>query len=657
VRDDSTVIDRLRAEILAGRIGRRQLLKQAMALSLSAPVIAGLLAACGGDDDDDDDGAAATATLAGAGAATATTAQATSAATATTAGTAPAVAATATTGVSEPEATGTTAVSSGAGRGAGEVLRILNWQAPTNLNPHFSQGYHNSAPAQMVLEPLLILDAAGEMVPILLDEIPTLENGGISDDGLAVTFTLLEGLVWSDGEPFTSEDARFTWEWVMDPNSQATSLSGFDKIEDVEIVDERTFIVHYSEVDPAWYNAFSRGAGLGGQILPLHIMGEMMGDAGVNAPFNLEPIGTGPYRISEFRPGDVIIYEINENYRDPDKPYFQQVEFKGGGDAPAAARAVLSSGEVDYAPNLQVEAQLLQQMEAEGIGTVVATFNGNVEQILINFANPDEEVDGARSEPSTEHPFLTDIAVRQALALGCDRESIATQLYGPTGEATANVITAPENFVSQNTSFTFDIEEGKSVLEEAGWTGSPRAKDGVELSVVYQTTINQLRQKTQEIIKQAWEDIGISTELKSIDSAVYFSADAGNPDTWAHFYADVEMATLTTNPFPEPLMRNWLSANPDEDIAQKSNSWAGQNLTRWRNEEFNDLYAQVRTELNVNTQAELFIAMNDLIVNDIATIPLVNRAGVSGRSNKLQGVNPSPWTEFTWDIANWYFDE
>jgi peptide/nickel transport system substrate-binding protein len=383
----------------------------------------------------------------------------------------------------------------------------------------------------------------------------------------------------------------------------------------------------------------------------------MMGEAGVNAPFNLAPIGTGPYKIAEFRPGDVIIYEINENYRDPDRPYFQQVEFKGGGDAPAAARAVLSSGETDYAPNLQVEAQLLQEMEAEGIGTVIATFNGNVEQILINFADPNEEVEGARSEPSTQHPFLTDLAVRQALALSCDREAIATEFYGPTGEATANVITAPENFVSPNTSFTFDVAQAQDVLEAAGWTGSPRAKDGVEISILYQTTINQLRQKTQEVIKQGWEQIGASVELKSIDSAVFFSADAGNPDTWYHFYADVEMATLTTNPFPEPLMRYWRSTNPDEDIAQQSNAWTGQNLTRWRNDEFNDLHEQVRTELDTAKQAELFIAMNDLIVENVATIPLVNRAGVAGKSNKLQGNQPSPWTEFTWDIANWSFEE
>lgn len=645
MRDDWSTIKDLHNAALAGHIGRRMLLKRAMVLGLSAPVISGLLAACGGDDD-----AEPTVSAGATGESASTETTSTSEPDAATS-----TEATETTG--EAETTAPSEGVPGAGRGAGETLRILNWQAPTNLNPHFSQGYHNSAPAQMVLEPLLIVDEAGDMVPILIEEVPSLENGGIAADGKTVTFTLIEGLVWSDNTPFTSEDARFTWEWVMAPGSQATSTETFEPIADVEVVDERTFIVHYDEPDPAWYNAFSRGPGLGGQILPKHLLSETMGEAAVNDPFNLSPIGTGPYKITEFRPGDVILYEINDLYREPDKPFFTKVEFKGGGDAPAAARAVLSTGEVDYAPNLQVETQLLQQMESEGIGKLVSVYAGTVEQILINFADPNKEVDGARSEPSTTHPFLSDIAVRQALVLGCDRESVATQLYGPTGEVTANVIAAPANFVSPNTSITFDPEAGATQLEEAGWTGSPRSKDGVSIEILYQTSINQLRQKTQEIIKQSWEQMGVSVQLKSIDAAVFFSADAGNPDTWSHFYADVEMAAITTNPFPQPLMRYWLSADPATDIPQKSNSWTGRDLTRWQNQEFNDLYEQVRTELDPAKQAELFIAMNDLIVNDVATIPLVHRATPAAQSIKLVGNNPSPWTEFTWDIANWQMED
>lgn len=638
MNDQNFTLQTLTVGVIEGRLNRRQLLMRATALGLTAPVIASLLAACGSDDGPEE--ATVTATTSGDNSAT----EAPSG--------------------DEPKETeesdsptSATDASAGTGRGAGETLRILNWQAPTDLNPHYSQGYHNSAPAQMVLEPLLIIDAAGEMIPVLIEEVPTLENGGISEDRTAITFNLLEGLVWSDETPFTSEDARFTWQWATDTAASTTSISSFETIEDVELVDERTFIVHYSEADPAWYNVFSRGVGLGAQILPKHVLEDYMGDLAPGAPFNLNPIGTGPYKVTDFRPGDVILYEVNELYREADKPYFKEVEFKGGGDSPSAARAVLQSGEADYAPNLQVEAAILQSMEAEGTGTIMLTWPGNVEHIFLNFTDPKIEVDGARSELGNPHPFLTDLAVRQALALGCDREAISTQLYGATGEATANIITAPENFVSPNTSFTFDVEQGKALLEDAGWTGSPRSKDGVALNIVYQTSINTLRQRTQDIVKQYWEELGATVELRAIDAAVYFSADAGNPDTWTHFYTDVEMATITTNPFPAPLMRRWLSADPAVDIAQQVNDWTGRNLSRWENGEYNGLFEQVLTEFDPDVQAELFIAMNDLVVEDVGTIPLVDRASPAAVVNTLKGIQVSPWTEFTWDIANWHFEE
>ena len=646
-------IDDIWNQIRDGQFNRRDVLRHSIALGLTAPVITALLAACGGDDDDDDDDeeeAEPTSPDTDTGAdPTATESEAED---------------TEPTATPEPPATEPEEAGEETGsRGAGDQLRILNWQAPTNLNPHFSQGYHNSAPAYMVLEPLISIDADGDFHPVLVEDVPTLDNGGISEDGRSITYTLKEGLIWSDGVPFTSEDAVFTWQYATDEAAAMTSIAAFEEIEDVEIVDERTFVVTFIEPTPVWYNAFSRGGGLGGQIVPKHLLEDYTGANASEAPFNLNPIGTGPYRITEFLPGDVVLYEINERYRDPDKPYFSTVEFKGGGDAPSAARAVLQTGDADYAPNLQVEADILNQLQEGGAGELILTFAGSCEQILIQFADPDEEVDGARAEPSTRHPFLTDLAVREALALATDRETISTELYGVAGQPTPNVIAAPENFVSPNTSFTFDIEAAKQRLDEAGWVeeGGVRQKDGVEMSILYQTTINTLRQKTQEIVKEAWEELGIPTELKTIDSAVFFSSDAGNPDTWSHFYADVEMATLTTDPFPERHMRRWISINPELDIAQKANDWLGRNLNRWfgtpEAERYNELYQEVRTELDPERQAELFIEMNDIIVNQVVTIVQVNRAGVAGKSVDLQGVTPTPWEQFTYDIANWHFEE
>jgi peptide/nickel transport system substrate-binding protein len=437
----------------------------------------------------------------------------------------------------------------------------------------------------------------------------------------------------------------------------ATTFATYDVIESVDIVDEHTVTFNFAEANPGWHTVFT--GSFNGIVLPKHILEEFNGSNARDAEFNLKPIGTGPYKVTEFRPGDVVLYEVNENYREADKPYFSSVELKGGGDATSAARAVLQSGETDYAWNLQIEKAVAEQMSASAeTGVLVPTTGNSVEQLLINFADPNTEVDGARSEPTTTHPFLSDKAVRDALRLASDRETIATQLYGDAGKPTANTLVAPSNLDSQNTSTDFDLDAAAAMLDEAGWTGSPRAKDGVELKIVYTTTSNPVRQKTQEILKQAWESIGFSVELKAIDAGVYFSSDAGNPDTVAHFYADVTMFTNgPVSPFPLDYMSGFKSNEPETDIAQKSNSWSGNNYNRWVNEEYNELWEQARTELDPDVSAELFIAMNDLVINEVARIGLVHRGGLTGFSNRVKGHTASSWELEVYDIADWHAEE
>ena len=641
-------LDEIRADVLAGRIDRRTMLKRAMALGLSAPIIAGLLAACGGSEK-------ATPPWK-AGATTAAT-QPAAASSPTAAATAP-PATSPTTGGTTASPTAPAAVPSvpGHGRGKADLLRILYWQAPTILNPHFSQGTKDSAASSLILEPLIDVDIKGNLIPVLAAEIPSLENGGVSKDGLSVTYKLKKDVTWSDGEPFTANDVKFTWQFTTDETAATTTIATYLPIKDVEVVDDHTVTIHFKNAAPGWYSPFATG--FGGQILPQHVLKDFTGAKGRDAKFNLNPIGTGPYKVTEFKSGDVMMCEINDKYREADKPYFSKVEFKGGGDATAAARAALQSGETDWGWNLQVEKSVLVPMaESSTVGDLLNTPSVNVERLIVNFADPNKEVDGARSEPSTQHPFLTDKSVRQALSLAADRQTVADQLYGPAGKATPNILVAPEKFASQNTSFEFNLDKAKQTLDAAGWTGSPRAKGDVEIKILYQTTINPLRQKTQEIIKQGWESIGVPTELKSIDAGVYFSSDAGNPDTAAHLYADIEMYTSgPSSPYPIDYMTNWKSVNPAVDIAQKSNQWAGGNIHRWVNEDYNKLYTQALTELDEAKQVKLFWGMNDLVVNEIVVVPLVHRSDVTANSKKLKGFETSPWTPDVHDIANWYFE-
>jgi peptide/nickel transport system substrate-binding protein len=532
---------------------------------------------------------------------------------------------------------------------------MLYWQAPTILNTHLSQGTKDYDAGRLILEPLASFGPDGNPVPNLAAEIPTLDNGGVSKDLKSITWKLKPGIKWSDGSDFTADDVVFTWQYVADPKTASSDSFIADGVDSVQAKDPMTVVVNFKDQNPNYYQIF---VGAYGNILQKKQFQSCMGDAAANCPANLAPIGTGPYKVSDFKPGDVVTYDINENYRESDKPFFKQVQIKGGGDATSAARAVFQTGEVDYAWNLQVEAQVLNQLSQGGKADLVTAPSANVERLLINFADPNKEENGARAEPDTKHPFLTDLNVRKALAMAVNRKVMADQLYGPAGQATCNIVTAPADVVSKNTDSMdvcqFDIEKANQLLDQAGWTkGSDgiRQKDGVQMKLIYQTTVNPLRQKEQDIVKQGWEQLGVSVELKSVQASVFFSSDAGNPDTAAHFYTDIEMYT---NGSTGPDQTNYLSGWTTKEIASQANQWHGNNYHRWSNSDYDQLFQQYKTETDQAKRRDLVIKMNDLLVSQVVVIPLVARTQpTDGVSKQLKGIKPNPWDDVDWNIAEW----
>lgn len=532
-----------------------------------------------------------------------------------------------------------------------DTLRLLWWQAPTILNPHLATGGKDFDASRVTYEPLASFNADGDLVPFLAAEIPTLENGGVAADGTSVTWKLKPDIKWSDGEPFTAEDVKFTYEFISNPETAATTASSYSAVTAVEVVDPLTVKVVFGDVTPNWAAPFVGGRGL---IIPKHVFEDFVGAAAAEAPANLAPVGTGPYRVIEFKPGDIVIYEANPFFREAAALAFSRVELKGGGDATSAARAVLQTGDVDFAWNLQVEAQILTQLEAAGQGRLLLNPGGSSERIELNQSDPNVEIDGERSSLKAPHPFLTDSLVRQAFALAVDRQTIADQLYGASGTVATNIILSPKTFASPNTTWEFSLEKAAALLDEAGWVDSDgdsiRDKDGVKLAILFQTSANPVRQKSQEIIKQALESIGWQVELKAIDNSVYFSNDPTNPDTFTHFYADVQMYT-TGNSSPDP--GAYLEGFTCAKIAQKANNWASGNLVRWCSPEYDALFAQSTTEIDPDKRREIFIQLNDLIVESGVVIPLIHRTFPTGVSNTLSGVVLTPWDSNLWLLKDW----
>ncbi len=534
-------------------------------------------------------------------------------------------------------------------RGGGGALKALWWQGATLLQPHFASGTKDQEGSRIFYEPLAVWDNEGNLVPILAAEIPTRENGGLAADGKSVVWKLKKGVTWHDGKPFTADDCVFTWEFARDPATAAVT-SGVYKDVKVEKIDSHSVRVIFQKPTPFWATTFVAAEGM---IIPKHLFAAYSGAKSREAPNNLKPVGTGPYKFVDFKPGDIVRGEINNNYHMPNRPFFDSIEMKGGGDATSAARAVLQTGEYDYAWNLQVEDEVLKRMEAGGKGKVRVIDSGDIEFIQLNPTDPFNEVDGERASIKSKHFAFSEPAVREAMALLVDRKGVQDFIYGRTGVATSNFLNNPPRFRSPNTKWEFNIDKANQILDGAGWkkgSDGVREKGGKKMRFVFQTSVNSIRQKEQAVVKQACQKAGIELELKSVTGAVFFSSDVANPDTYGKFWCDMQMYTTTmTQPDAERFMDQYTS----REVSSKANKWLGRNICRYRNEEYDKAYLAAEAELDPVKRAALFIRMNDMVIKDNAVIPLISRPRARGANLKLVA-SLSGWDLDFSTLQNWY---
>ena len=353
-------------------------------------------------------------------------------------------------------------------RGRDGEVKILYWQAPSILNPFLSGGTKDVEAASLILEPLMRFDETGSLVPWLVEEVPTVENGGINEELTQITYNITPGITWSDGTPFTSADVAFTFEYCTAEGGGCAQATKFESVESVETPDEQTVVVNFKAPNPYPYGPFN------GAESPIIQAAQFADCLGPRAPEcteqNFAPIGTGPFVVDDFRTNDVVQLSANPNFRDANKPAFATVTLKGGGDATAAGRAVLETGEFDYAWNLQLAPDVIAEMEAGGQGTTVAGFGTLVERIMLNNTNPDPSLPDDERSVVRPHPFLGDPAVYQALSMAIDRPLLVEVGYGQAGRVTCNWVPAPENYASTSmTCDTQDLEGAKAMLEEAGY--------------------------------------------------------------------------------------------------------------------------------------------------------------------------------------------
>lgn len=540
-------------------------------------------------------------------------------------------------------------------RGADGQLNIFYWQAPSILNAYLSSGTKDVEAASLVVEPLAGFDENGNVFPRLVESIPTVENGGVSADLTSITWKIKPGLLWSDGTPFTSADVAFTAEYCMHPEGGCAQEAKFEGVAAVETPDDLTVIVKFDAPKPYPYTAFVGG------LSPIIQKAQYANCLGAAAPTcteaNFNPIGTGPFMVTEFKTNDTVQYAANPNYRDPALPAFATVNLKGGGDAEAAARAVLETGEFDYAWNLQLAPDVLAGMSAAGKGKVINAFGTLVERIEINLTDPSPSLpEGERSTAKHPHPILTDIKVRKALSMAIDRATLVEVGYGTAGRPTCNLVPAPAAYASDNTDcIAQDMAGAKALLDEAGWVPGAdgiREKDGKRLSILYQSSTNAVRQDFQALVKSWWNELGVEVELKNIDASVFFGGDAGSPDTFQKFYADVEMYA---NNFDGTDPQAYLAHYTCDKAPKPENQWQGENMNRFCDPAYDALVKEMAATGDLAKRGELAKKLNDMLTKDSYTIiPLVDRGRNSGQSNTLGGVVMNPWDSELASAEKWF---
>lgn len=558
-------------------------------------------------------------------------------------------------------------------RGSGGTLRLVYWEAPSILNPHLSTANKDVEVSRLTYEPLASFDDQDKMVLFLASEIPSVENGGVARDYTSVIWKLRDDVYWSDGTPFTADDVKFTFEYNSNPEVSSASQASYEFVDRVEVVDAHTVQVYFKAPTLAWMVPF---VGSNGLILPRHIFEPYTGANAREAPANLIPVGTGPYRVvpdtatntglvpqgtlffgTKLVETNKIVFEPNPYFRDLDKPFFSRVIAQGGGTPLEAARLLFQEGNIDYAYNLTLPSSQLDKFQNMGRGRVVPTFGSTVELIELNHTDPNTP--GPNDELSSlavPHPFFSDLRVRQAVAHAIDREAIA-DLYGATGRSTSNILVAPSEFVSRNTPFyPFDLDRARALLEEAGWIDTDgdgvREKDGRTLSVVYQTGVTEVRRQTMGLVKRRLEQIGFLVRLEYKNISDFYGGNPGqNLDAAVRFLADIqEWDIINISPDPGTHMSLWQSNR----IPQQVNNWsAGFIGARWKSAEYDTLYAQANAELDPARRRALFTRLNDMLIREVVVIPVVELARVSGIRSTIENFAPTPWDTDTWNIQDW----
>lgn len=498
-------------------------------------------------------------------------------------------------------------------------------QEPTVFNPLMLHIEVDEGVYFNLFSPLWRPGPDGTLIPDLVTEIPTAENGGISADGLTWTIKLKDGVKWHDGTPFSAEDVKYTIELINNPDFRAGRRAGHELVREIT-VNSPTELTWKMEKPYAPYPAILSWT----FIVPKHIL-EKEADPNT-AAFNNAPVGTGAFKWVERVPGDHITLEANTDFHG-EGPYLERIIFKYIPDM-TVLYTQFQTGDVDYtgiqgiAPDRYEEGKNLQGRE------VMPVPQPFIENIALNLGLP----------------VFQDQAVREALLLGMDKQSIIEAIYYGLPKPT-------ESFLpSQSWAFNpdlpkqeYDPEKARQILEDAGWVDSGdgiRAKDGVRLEFTNSTTAgNHTREQAQQLLQQNWLEIGAKMNINNLPPAVMWG------EYWMMSKFETAMVGIGFGIGPDPDATDFLHS---KSIGAQGGT--GQNTTQYSSPEADRLLEEGAATTDQAQREEIYKKLQEVTRRDLPYLPIFQYAMVQGIKAGLENFKPNfAVQENCWNANEWYF--
>ncbi len=513
------------------------------------------------------------------------------------------------------------------------------WQEPKGLIWNiFYEAHTNDILDSMYYAPVA-LDVNDELIPELLTEVPTVDNGGVSADGKTITIKFKEGLTWHDGQPVTSEDFKFTWQFIVDPATMSQTSAGWSEISSVDTPDPLTAVINFE----APYVPFVSAA-LTFPILPKHML-EGVADPG-NSDFARSPLGNGTYVFQEWVPGDHIT--VTANPAALKTPKVEKIIFKFVPDMNTLL-ALLRTGDIDVAYDLR-EPQIAEVLKMEGVQPYVVPGVG-IERYYFNLRDP--------KDLTKPHPIFSDMNVRKAIMMGMDRATAVDKILMGYGEVAVTELDNHPWFNEELTPVPYDPEAAKALLAEAGWADSDGDgildKDGVKLSFTHSTTAgNQVRESLQVVFQQNLKDIGVEMNILNYPAATLFG---GCSDNGVFGLGNFDMMGFTNKPASIDLAQEWTDFFLCDAVKNCETNPAGSNAWGYCDEESDAALKCAVNELDPDKRLACIKEAQKLIYDDYFTLYVYDRLDVYAANKRIGGFNPTVFGSWTWNYEDWFVNE